>query len=257
MLGALGATACIPLTREEVAASLEEAELFSQAATLIGNTVDLSSGFTIGGAVEDSMENLREFYESQLPCAEVTLEDGTLAVEYGATGTSCIHKGMAFTGRHEVTVSVVSAKSIVVDHLWTDLSNGKMQVNGTARVTWKGADDASRRVVHDLMWERLSDGRTANGTGDRTQRPLDGDLAVGITVSGDAEWDGESGLWDLRIDDVDMRWVDPVPQAGSYLLATPFDQSVEFSFERTAPKNVHVTAKTGDRKYESDVKTVE
>jgi hypothetical protein len=257
LVGAFSSVSCLPLTREEAQTSLEEAQLFAQAATLVGNSVELSSNFSIGGAVEDAVANLRNFYESQMPCAELTLKGNELTVDFGVKSGNCSYRGMTFSGSHQITVTLQKNDQVLVEHEWTDLSNQIMVVNGSAQVTWTIGAEASRHVVYDQHWRRSSDGREASGSGEHTQRPLDGDLAVGFTTEGDAEWQGKSGDWSLTFDGVEIRWVDPVPQAGKYVLSTPFDKSVTFTFARTSATNVKATAKSGPRSYEVDVKTPE
>ena len=95
-------------------------------------------------------------------------------------------------------------------------------------------------MQHDLTWTRLSDNRKGEGTGDRVQKPLDGDLKVGFTEDGNRSWTGESGHWELTISGLQMRWEDPVPQAGSLTLDTPFDKTIEMSFSRVNDKTIHV-----------------
>lgn len=249
------AAGCSGLTREEAAEAVEEARLYSEAVTMIGTTVEMSENFSIGEAVSVSAQNLRDFYESQLPCAEVALEENTVTVAYGATGDDCEHRGMTFTGTHSVTVEVNGDNEVEVHHEWIELENGTMRVSGTADVTWTGGDDPSRRIVHDLAWERIEDGREAEGRGDRVQQPLDGDIANGLTVEGDAVWRGESGSWDLTITDVEARWVDPVPQNGKYILGTPFGRELTLEFSRSSPTSVDVVVKSGRRQFDFEVTT--
>lgn len=253
--GVLLSLGCAALSREEAREALEEAQLYSEATSLIGNTVDLSENFSIGEAVNASAQNLRDFYASQMPCARVESEDNTVTVEYGAEGDDCEHRGMTFTGVHRVTVELNEENQVEVHHEWTKLENGKIEVSGTADVTWSGGEDPSRRIVHNLSWKRLDDGRGAQGRGDRVQQPLRGDITEGITVSGDAVWEGESGNYDLRISDVEMRWVDPVPEHGKYVLDTPFDESVTLEFNRSSERTIDVAVKSGSRRFEFEVRT--
>lgn len=222
---------------------------------MIGTTIDLSENFSIGQAVMASAENLRDFYESQLPCATVELASNTVTVEYGATSNECEHRGMTFTGTHSLSVEINEDDEVQVHHEWDELDNGKMRVSGTADVTWSGGDDPTRRVVHELEWERLEDGRKAAGRGDRLQQPLDGDITEGFTVEGDASWRGESGRWDLTISDVEMRWVDPVPQNGKYILDTPFGKELTLEFSRSSDTSVDVVVKSGRRQFDFEVRT--
>jgi hypothetical protein len=78
---------------------------------------------------------------------------------------------------------------------------------------------------------------------------LEGGLAEGIVVDGSRSWSGERGTWDLAIDGVEMRWVDPVPQAGTYTLSTPFDKVVQISFDRADEDTIRVTVASGKRDF--------
>lgn len=253
--GVLLLLGCAALSREEAREALEEAELYSEAMSLTGITVDLSENFSIGEAVNASAQNLRDFYASQMPCARVESEDNTVTVEYGSEGDDCEHRGMTFTGIHRVTVEHNGEDQVAVHHEWTNVENGKIEVSGTADVTWSGGDDPSRRIVHDLSWTRLDDGRQAEGRSDRVQQPLGGDITEGFTASGDAVWEGESGNYDLRISDVEMRWVDPVPESGKYVLDTPFDESITLTFHRSSERTIDVVVKSGSRRFEFEVAT--
>lgn len=239
------------LTSAEARDAVEESTVESQASALTSANIELTTGFTIGTAVAAAAGEIRTFVESQLPCAEVTLADATLTVRYGAKPGNCTYRGNAFTGTHTVTVAR-NDDDIVVDHAWTDLSNGKVKVTGSAHVTWS-FDDQTRRVEHDLTWTRLADGRTGRGTGDRTQAPLAGGLAEGISIDGSRSWTGGAGRYDLAIDGVQMRWADPVPQSGSYRLATPKGRSLSLSFARVDEDTIAVTLSNGNRSFTFDV----
>ncbi len=230
------------LTSQEAATASEELQVESQSQALTSNTVELGTNFTIGGAVEQAADELRSFIKSELSCADVTLSGHTLTVQYGVR-SGCTFHGQTISGQHEITISRNDIDDVIVDHVWTDLSNGTVQVSGTAEVTWSKSD-VSRHVVHDLKWTRLSDGREGEGKGDRTERPLQdsqGGLAAGFTETGTRSWDGKAGHWSLEIDHLDMRWVDPMPESGSLTLNTPFDKTVGASFSRPDATTIRVT----------------
>jgi hypothetical protein len=241
----LSVAGCRPqegLTSQEAQQASEELQVESQSQALTSSTVELGTNFTIGGAVEQAADELRTFVKSQLSCADVTLSGHTLTIEYGVR-SGCLFRGQTITGSQEITISKNDTNDVVVDHVWTDLSNGQVQVSGTAEVTWSQSD-VSRHVVHDLKWTRLSDGRMGEGKGDRTQRPLpdaEGGLSSGFTETGTRSWDGKAGHWSLEIDHLDMRWVDPLPQKGSLTLETPFDKTVSASFTRPNATTIRVT----------------
>lgn len=241
------------LTREEASEALEESQLATQAAELTSGTVEITTNFTIGGAAEAAADELKTFYERQLPCAEVSIDGRTLSVEYGANGT-CLYRGQKYSGRHSVTVSRNEADDVVVDHVWEDLKNDVVKVNGTATVTWS-LSDPSRHVEHELTWERLSDGRQGTGSGDRIQRPLEEGIATGFSVDGTRHWSGERGQWDLSINHVEMRWADPIPQSGSYSLDTPFDKQLNLEFDRVDSATIKVIVSSGKRSFDFNVRS--
>lgn len=244
-----------PMTLAEAREAADESNLSSQAAALTANTVEINTNFTIGGAAKNAAEELRTFVGTQLACAEITLADATLTITYGAKPGNCTYRGNTYSGKHSVTVSRNEERDVVVDHTWTDLSNGKVKVNGTATATWSLANK-TRNIKHDLTWTRLSDGLTGRGTGDRTQAALGGDITQGITINGSRTWEGKSGKWELAIEGVEARWKDPVPQAGVYRLASPKNRSISVSFSRVDEDSIKVTVKSGDKSFSFNVNSV-
>jgi hypothetical protein len=227
-------------TRAEAQEALEESSGTTAADSLASASIEISTNFTIGGAVEAAAGEVRSFVQSQLPCAEIALSGATLTVEYGVNPGSCTYRGHEFTGTHAMTVEANEMSQVHVHHEWTGLSNGVVMLDGSADVTWDLAAK-SRHVVHHAEWTHLESGRTGVGDGDRTQTPLAGGLAEGISVAGTRAWTGPRGRWDLGIDDVEMRWVDPVPQSGRYTLVTPKEKTVTLGFARVDADTIAVT----------------
>ena len=240
-----------PMTQAEARDAMEESTVESQASALTTSSIEISTNFTIGKAVSEAASELKTFIETQLPCADISLAAATLTIRYGAKAGNCTYRGQRFTGKHVVKVDE-NDDAVVVDHEWTDLSNGVVKVSGTAHVTWDFGD-VTRRVQHDLSWTRLGDGRTGRGQGDRTQRPLQGGLAEGIQIDGSRSWTGPKGNWDLAIEGVQMRWTDPVPQAGTYRLASPKGRSLVLSFRRVDEDTIAVTVKNDTNEFTFDV----
>jgi hypothetical protein len=232
-------------SRAEAQEALDESRDTTAADSLASASIEISTNFTIGSAVTAAAGEVRSFVQSQLPCADITLQGATLTVEYGVNPGNCVYRGHEFTGTHAITVEANDMSQVHVHHEWTGLSNGIVMLDGSADVTWDFAAK-SRHVVHHAEWTHLSSGRTGVGEGDRTQTALSGGLAEGIQVAGTRSWTGPRGRWDLGIDDVEMRWVDPVPQAGSYTLVTPKEKTVKLSFARVDADTIAVTL-TGPR----------
>jgi hypothetical protein len=246
------------LTAKEALMALEEVALSSQAETSSSGTVEIATNFTIGAALEAAAEELEEFISSQLPCAEITLDGAVLNIEYGVNPGNCTYHGQTYTGSHSIEIVSAESGNLVVHHEWTDLSNEQVSVSGTADVTWSSAD-GSRNVVHQLSWTRLYDGFAVTGSGDRTQTAHPEGLLVGLHVDGTREWTSERGDWDIDINDVQLRWTDPVPEQGTYELITPFEgrrgtlKTATLTFERVDEDTIRVTLASGDKSFAFDV----
>jgi hypothetical protein len=243
------------LTMAESKAALAEVELSNQAVTLVSGTVEISTNFTIGQAVEAAVDELGSFIATTLPCAAVNIVDNTLTVEYGVYEGDCSYKGLTYAGTHSITVTSAEAGQLLVTHQWTALTNGVIEVSGNATVTWSGAD-ASRNIQHELTWTRLSDGKTATGSGDRTQTLLSGGLLEGIQVDGTRSLVTDAGKWHLDIDEVEMRWIDAVPQSGNYTLDTPAGKQITMTFNREDADTIKVTVASGPHSFDIEVTTL-
>lgn len=244
-----------PMTLAEVSDALTDSSASTEAGQLASGTIELTTDFTIGDAVQKAAENIRGFIGAQLPCADIQLVDATLTVEYGAKPGNCTYRGQTYSGKHSITVERNDVGDVVVQHAWTDLKNQRVSVTGTATVTWSLAE-GERRVVHDLTWSRFGlagqTTRTWHGTGDRTQRPHStGGLAVGIETDGTRTWEREGGrgLWSLDIDHVQVRWTDPVPESGQYLLQNPEGKSLTFAFERQDEDSIRVRVSSANKEF--------
>lgn len=243
------------LTYAEALEAANESAADSQAQGLTSDSIEITTDFQLGDAVEAAAAQIRDFVATQLPCADLTLTGATLEVTYGAKPGNCVYHGHTFSGSHTVTVAKAAAGGVEVHHTWDRLSNGMVEVTGDATVTWTLADPA-RHVVHDVTWTRLSDGRTGTGTGDRFERPLAQGLATGISIDGDRTWTGAGGKWTLDIGGVSLRWVDPVPQSGSYTLHTPKGKSLRLGFDRKDADTITVSISSGSKRFAFDVTSV-
>jgi hypothetical protein len=241
-----------PLTLGEARSALEQASDAGQAEGLTSASVDISTNFTIGQAVQDGANELKTFIGTQLPCADINLEGATLTVVYGAKAGACSYRGHTFSGTHAVSIERNEDAMVRVHHEWTDFSNGVVTLDGTADVTWN-LDDKTRRVQHESHWTNIESGRTGTGSGDRLQSVLAGGIGEGIQVDGARTWDGDRGHWDLAIDGVQMRWTDPVPQAGSSTLTTPFEKTVRMAFSRVDEDTIKVTVTGPKHEFTFDV----
>jgi hypothetical protein len=86
---------------------------------------------------------------------------------------------------------------------------------------------------------------------------LEGGIFEGIHVDGWRSWEGDAGNWDLAINDVEVRWIDPVPQTGTYSLSTPFKHDLTMTFDRVDSDTIAVLIKSGEREFTINVHSLE
>jgi hypothetical protein len=117
-------------------------------------------------------------------------------------------------------------------------------VDGDATVTWTGAD-ATRRVETVHTWTDSS-GIVVDVVGDHVQGPLEdgggwGAWLGGITMGGTREWTHDGGVWLLDMSDLELRWIDPAPQAGSLTVVNPDGKELSVVYERIDEDTIQAT----------------
>ena len=239
------------ITTGEASEALAQSSVSSQACALAQASAELSTSFTLGQGAEHAAADVRNFVQSQLPCAEVTLTDATLTIQYGAHPGMCTFHGHSFSGMQTITISHAESSNIFVQHTWDNFSNGNISITGSATVMWDTSSPL-RNIQHHITWTRLSDGKTGTGNSDITQTPLNGDITMGFESDGTHTWTS-TGTWTLSVNAVQMRWVDPIPQSGSYLLMTPHGKEITLMFERTNATTIKATIVAGTHEFSYNV----
>lgn len=229
----------------EMREALEEVVIANQGEAVENEIIEITTDFTLGEAAQTIANRLRDAIQSQIPCSTITVVDNTVTMDFGGLDDTCVYNGQTFAGviSLEISYDAGGDKAIVV-HDYEDLTNGIVTLNGTKTVTW---DEKTHHVVSDLMIVR--DGQTVHHTSDRVHTLLDpaAGIAGGLVINGNRRWDNSKGPWELTIDGVEVRWIDPVPQAGSYSLDTPKGKTIDLSFSRVDADTIAVTLSSGSR----------
>jgi hypothetical protein len=216
--------------------------------------VEVSTDFTIGQALEDAAQAVADFWTSQAPCTEVTLAGNVLTVDYGTLDDACRFEGKTYAGVNTTTFVSTTLGSLEVLHDWDGFTDGEVQVDGGATVTWSGAD-LTRRVETEHTWIDLKDGATVDVVGDHVSGLLDEDLGFwgsGFTLEGVRDWTSESGTWSLVSSDLEWRLIDAVPQAGRSNVVAPNGKTLSIVYARVDEDTISATlvgVRGGDRVY--------
>ncbi len=232
------------MSYREALAAVAEAAISTRGETLTEDIIEISTDFTMGEAVEDAAAELAAWLESQIDCSTVTLDGHTITVDFGTLEDQCVYNSHTYAGLWAVTIQTNLVDEVVVDHEWTGLTDGEVTLDGTAQVTWSSAAH-SRHVVHQVTW--ADEDGTVEASGDRLQElidPVEG-ISAGIVVNGDRDWNSGSGEWSLDIDSVEMRGMDPVPQAGVYTLTTPALKVATLTFTRLDAATIECVLASG------------
>lgn len=232
------------MSYREALEAVGEAAFSTRGESLTEDIIEISTDFTIGEAVEDAAAELAAWLESQIDCSTVTLDGPTITVDFGTLDDQCIYNSHTYAGLWAVTIQSNLVDEVVVDHEWTALTDGEVTLDGTAQVTWSSSAH-SRHVVHDVTW--VDEDGTVEASGDRLQElidPVEG-ISAGIVVNGDRDWNSGTGEWSLDIDAVEMRGMDPVPQAGVYTLTTPALKVATLTFTRLDANTIECVLASG------------
>jgi hypothetical protein len=233
MIALLAACDPTPMTMAEVLAALEETHSSARGEELVSEPIEVDTDFTIGAALEDAAEELRAWWAAVAPCAEVTVTGATVVVDFGELGDDCVYDGHTWAGVAEATVVATTPGALEVHHTWTGLGDEEIAVDGGATVTWSGTD-LTRNVVTEHTWSERDGTASVDVTGDHTEGLLDDSAGLlgGIWMAGTRDWTSDSGTWALDMADLEIRWIDPVPQAGSVVITSPAGKTLTVTYTR-------------------------
>jgi len=241
------------MTVLEALDALEQSHSSARGEQATSGVIEISTDFTIGAALEAAAQTIADFWASQVDCAEVTLEGNTLTVDYGGLEDDCVFQGHTYAGVNTVTVVSTAEGDLEVLHTWGGFSNGDVQVDGGATVTWSGAD-RTRRVVTEHTWTGVHDGAAVDVWGDHVQGELEAGVPVwesGFTLEGERTWTSE-GDWAMDMTALELRMIDPAPQAGEIAVTNPGGKVLMVTYERVDEDTIQATLsglRGGDRAY--------
>ncbi len=240
------------LSSSQALESVNEASTNNQASQLSSASIDVATKFALGVDAQTALTQIAAYVANELPCASVALWGSELSIQYGANAASCVYDGLTFSGTQTISIDSISDTEVKLDHAWTNLSDGVVQLNGVAQVTWN-ATDAMRTVATNISWTRTWDGMKGQGSSNVTQSALAGDLTTGIVENGTRTWSDTQGEWDVVVHAVEERWTDPLPQAGSFDLVTSSGASASVAFARVNDATIAATIASGSKSFTFDV----
>lgn len=229
----------------EMRIAVDESVATGEAAALEEGIIEITTDFTIGQGLQDAAAHIRGLVQSQIPCSSVeSPAANTLVIDFGTLDDSCVYKGRTYAG--VVTLSyAVQGETVVVEHGYAGVTNGRVTIDGDATVTWSAAagGGVSRHIVSsfDLEGPRGD----YHSEADRTQTFSDPGSGV-FSVQGDRQWSGPRGdgkaNWEATID-IDFA----VPIDGSADVTTPGGSEFTLSFEQIDDDTVEVRVTGGRR----------
>ncbi len=238
----------------EALEALEQVDQSARGEQATAEVIEVSTDFTIGEALESAAQAIADFWASQVDCTVVTVDGNDVVIDYGDLDDECVYNGHTYAGVNTITVESTAAGELEVLHDWDGFSNGEVQVDGGATVTWSGEDD-SRRVVTEHTWTDLADSTTVDVWGDHISHVLEPGTTVwesGFTLDGVREWTHEAEDWSLEMTALELRLVDPAPQAGSVAVIDPAGKALEIVYERVDEDTIAATLigiRGGERVY--------
>lgn len=229
----------------EMRMAVDESVATGEASGLEDGLVEITTDFSIGEGLVDVAGRIRALVESQIPCSTVEATDAdTLVIDFGTLDDSCTYNGRTYAGI--VTLHYeVQGETVVVEHSYDGITNGRVTLDGDATVTWsRGPDGGVQRHIVSAFDHRGKRG-DFHSEADRTQTFRDPGSGV-FTVEGTRLWQGPRGdthaQWEATID-VDFA----VPIDGSAVIDTPSGHELTLGFEQIDEDTVEVTVTGGRR----------
>lgn len=237
----IGCEAHDEMTVREAVEGLEQVMASGIPSAITSDPIEVSTEFTIGGALEAAADELAAFWQSQAPCSTVTVTLASVDVDYGDLADRCTWRGRSYGGLHSIDVGSTLPEALDLVHGWRAFTDGVHTLDGITNVSWDGASDA-RRVQTDLRWTDAQGTRT-DVTGDHVYglvSPADG-LSGGITQQGVRAWETLEGTWLLDMTGIVFRLDDPLPEAGSYQLTNPDGKQLDLAFQRLDDETIQAS----------------
>ncbi len=242
---ALLLAACEPLTatRAEMREALVEVAELGDGLGAQDDVIELTTSFTLGQGVQAAAEEIRDFVHSQVACSTVTVEPGRVSIDFGDLSDNCIYRGRTYAGIVTVTIERAD-QGAQVTHTYEGFTGGRVTMDGQSVVDW---DDLTRHIVTDLDF--TSDDRDVHVESDRTQSfsACEGAQAICVDIDGSRSWTTPRGEWNMSIDDVHARSIDPVPESGGYLVTNPEGKQMGMTFSRVDGNTIAVEMTGGRR----------
>jgi len=237
------------LTAAEMRSAVNESVESGQVESVENGVIEITTDFQIGDAVEAVAEHIREVVAM---CADTTVEvsdEVTILLDFGSAAAPCIFdERRRYSGQVELVISHGDG-AVTVDHTYIDLSNGTYTLEGDKKVTWSGGEGGSvvREVDSGVDWDGPNGHVDHESQRTMTFEDFLGGWTQEIRIDGSRDWTRDDEDWNLDIDEVELRLVDPVPQSGAYTLTIPSGKEAGLSFERIDEDTIEVTVTGGRR----------
>jgi len=240
MLTTLILAGCLnaPLTDSDADNALDETLASAKADAVIAPIVEITTDVTLGERADQAAQDRMDWFQSQIPCSTVTRDGRTVTVDFGTLDDQCAYEGHTYAGVLRLTYDFADSHRGVVEHAWAGFTDGDFILDGTTTVDWTNAA-TPRHVVSNLRWlqARVTTDTTSELWIDRLDPQVDG---PGVQLDGERDWHNVVGDRHLAIDGIQMRGMDPIPQAGMYTLTTFDDRTITMRFERVDADTIRV-----------------
>ncbi len=236
------------MTRMEMRAAVQQVVESGQVQQLENGIVEITTDFTIGDAVQQVRDRIAEVLAACGQTTVTAMDDVSIRIDFGPASDPCAFDGQKYSGVVDLVIAR-EGEVLTVEHDYQDLSNGTYTLNGDKTVTWtsEGGDRVVRDIVSSVGW--TGPNGPVEHTSERTMTFSDflGAPEAPITIDGGHRWTRDGDTWDLDVNAVELRLVDPVPQDGSYVLTVPSGREGTLSFERVDEDTIAVRFQTGLR----------
>lgn len=239
--------------------------------TAFGREPGFPAHFHAAHSMDELIQNMADFFESQAPCSQMTRSGQTLAVDFGDLDDGCEYRGRTYGGMMFVTD--LTETDEVLDLMFVGLTDGAVTLDGSASLSI-GEDRQTLTAELDTLRDADAFDRPEHGRGHRggsgreggehcvpegedgliaaqvaidyVYTPYDGSFDLGVQVDGSQQHEDECGLHTGTAVGLRIAGTDRVPEAGTSKMTSPEGHERQMAFERIDDTTIEITM-SGER----------
>jgi hypothetical protein len=267
-IGCLSDTAARGLVEE----ALDEMAWATRSQMITGELVALATVISPEQSLDKSAVELGTWVQSEWACANPTVDDEVVQLTLPDLSSGCRRRGETLSGEVAITIITNNEFSAEVEFKWNALTDGVVTVDGVAAVIWEHGKPWQTVTQNVDIYVNTTPEKVLTTEETFSVEPLQDEQ--GMTLYGTRCWTTDNGTecatsdgqqaclseeidcWSLDFMELEILWMEPIPQEGVHTFVNAQDEHYTFAYDRESEHMVKVTASDGSENYFFEVTTL-